>query len=512
MGNNLIKSVGIITLIAIVSKILGFGRELLMAAFFGASDVTDAFFVAQIIPVLMFTAVGMAITTGMAPIYANAKLNKGQEEAGNIISVLGTLFLFLSIAVTIVFYFLTPFITSVMAPGFNQEQTELTNTLTRIMLPSFCFYVMAAIMTGILEYEKRFAPPALVAIPQSLFIIIAIVFLSDTYGIYGIAVATLLGAAAQYLLQYPFIKKYRVMNINIHFKKYKSVIKDTLILFSPIIIASIAYQINAIVDKMVASQLPIGSVSALNYSNKLMYLPVSIILLPLITVLYPTVIDAAINKGKDLIKIIFKGLNLIFFISIPLMIVMLVESKELVDFAYKRGAFGEDASIMTTDAFFFYTFGMVFIALKEFLNRFYVAVKDTRITMIGSVAAIVINVILSVILSRFLEVGGIALATSIAMFMQTIFLFVFLPRRIKIHKSDISMFLKGFLKLLLIWIGIYFVTNYISHLYEGLHLIVQLVISTIITFVTFAIVSFLLKVEEMNSLLKMLKRRKNYVE
>ena len=512
MKNNFIKSVGIITLIAIVSKILGFGRELLMAAYFGASDVTDAFFVAQIIPVLMFTAVGMAITTGMAPIYANAKLNQGQKEAGNIISVLGTIFLFGSIVVTVIFYFLTPYITLVMAPGFNQEQLELTNTLTRIMLPSFCFYVMAAIMTGILEYEKRFVPPALVAIPQSLFIIIAIIFLSDTYGIYGIAIATLLGAVSQYLLQYPFVKKYKVMNINIHFKKYKTVIKDTLILFSPIIIASIAYQINAVVDKMVASQLSAGSVSALNYSNKLMYLPVSIILLPLITVLYPTVIDAAIEKGKELIKIIFKGLNLIFFISIPIMTVMLIESQELVDFAYKRGAFGEEASIMTTNAFFFYTLGMVFVALKEFLNRFYVAIQDTRITMIGSVAAIVINIIFSVILSRFLEVGGIALATSIAMFMQTVFLFIFLPKRIEIHMSDIKSFLKAFLKLLLIWAAVYFVTNEISHLYSELHLILQLVISTIITFCLFALVSALLKVEEMNLLLKMLKRRKNNVE
>ncbi|MDQ6600359.1 lipid II flippase MurJ [Bacillus salipaludis] len=295
----MIKSVGIITLVAIVSKVLGFGRDLLMAAYFGASTVTDAFFVASIIPVLLFAAVGMAITSGIAPIYAEAK-EKGKREASNIISVLATLFITLSVFLTFVFYLVTPFMTKMIAPGFSIQQAELTNQLTMIMLPSFCFFVLSAIMTGILEYEKVFAPPAFIAIPQNLFVIITIIFLTKQYGIYGVAVATLLGAVSQFFILFPFIKKYQVFYVNFAFKTYQKQIFNTLKLFSPIIIASGAYQINAVVDRMVASRLPEGSVSSLNYANKLMYLPLSILLLSLITVIFPSVVDSAVKKGESL--------------------------------------------------------------------------------------------------------------------------------------------------------------------------------------------------------------------
>lgn len=503
----MIKSVGIITLIAIVSKVLGFGRDLLMAAYFGASTVTDAFFVASIIPVLLFAAVGMAITSGIAPIYAEAK-EKGKREASNIISVLATLFITLSVFLTFVFYLVTPLMTKIIAPGFSIQQAELTNQLTMIMLPSFCFFVLSAIMTGILEYEKVFAPPAFIAIPQNLFVIITIIFLTKQYGIYGVAVATLFGAVSQFFILYPFIKKYQVFYVNFAFKTYQKQIFNTLKLFSPIIIASGAYQINAVVDRMVASRLPEGSVSALNYANKLMYLPLSILLLSLITVIFPAVVDSAVKRSIEFVQWVFKGISLITFAAIPIAVVMLVESSILVELAFKRGAFDDTAAMMTKQAFFIYTFGMIFMALKEYLNRCFVALKETKVTMTCSILSVALNIILSVILAHFIGVGGIALATAIAMLFQTLLLFFSLSRHVPIEKNAKSTFKKSLGKLLILFAIVFMVSRLSAFILPVTNPILHLGLVTLITFAIFTTFALLLKSQEILGLIAILKRRK----
>lgn len=501
--SDFLKSVGLLTIVAIISKVIGFGRELLMAAYYGTSDVSDAFFVASIVPVLLFTAVGMAINTGLSPLYAKAK-REDPNQAGEIISVLSTGFLVIAIIITIISMIFTPEITKLMAPGFSVSQQELTNNLTLIMLPSFVFLVLAAVSTGILEYEKRFLIPGMVAIPQNLLIILAILFFTNVYGVYGLAVATLLGAIAQFAIQYPFVRKYKVTRINFNFKKYKLDIIKTIYLFYPIIIASVAYQFNAVVDRIIASGLEKGSVSALNYSNKLMFLPLSIVLLSLITVLFPSVVDAAIEKGAQFGRIVLNGLIMLFFVSIPITVVMLVESTTLIEIAYQRGKFDYNSVSLTASAFYFYTFGMAFIALKEYLNRCFVATQSTKITMWGSVTSILLNIVLSIILSKYLGVGGIALATSIAMLYQTLFLFVFVLKMWDISKENIIKFFKSFLKLvvlfLLLYVGSYYFSSYITIMNNFIHL----VITTIIVIVLFLILSILLKVEELQPIMRVL--------
>ena len=115
-----------------------------------------------------------------------------------------------------------------------------------------------------------------------------------------------------------------MLKLNFNFKAHKNLFKNTFLALSPIIIASIAYQLNAVVDRMIASGLQAGSVSALNYANKLMFLPLSIVLLSFITVLFPSIVDAAAEKSKHFVRHVFQGLSVIALIGIPITIVMLV--------------------------------------------------------------------------------------------------------------------------------------------------------------------------------------------
>ena len=138
MKKSLVRAVSIVTIVTIIGKLLGFGRESVIAAFYGASAQSDVYFVAAVIPTILFAAISMAITTGIVPIYIEEN-KKSKEEAANLISALLTLLLAISILFTALCIVFAPLITKLVAPGFSGEQLELAITLTRIMLPSFCF-------------------------------------------------------------------------------------------------------------------------------------------------------------------------------------------------------------------------------------------------------------------------------------------------------------------------------------------------------------------------------------
>lgn len=497
MKKQLIQAAGLITGIAIISKVLGFVRELLMASYFGTSTVADAYFVASIIPVLLFSAVGMSITTGIIPLYAELK-KQHSLEARNVVGVLTTLFLILALAITVIAILFTPIITQWMAPGFTEEQWYVTNVLTIIMLPSFCFYVLSAVSTGILEYEKEFAPPAMGAIPQNILIIISIVVLSQFYGIYGVAIATLLGAISQFLVQYPFIKKYKVIRLNFHFKTYSLFIKRTFFSFMPLIITSIAFQFNTVIDRFFASGLIDGSVSALNYANKLMFLPLSIILLSFITVLFPSIIDTAAENKNELTPLIISGMTIISLVGIPISAVMLIESRTLIEVAYERGAFNTNATTITSIAFFFYTIGMIAIALKEFLNRSFIALQNEKMTMIAAIVSIIVNIIFSLILTPLMGIGGVALATSISMVSQTVVLLYFLRKELDIPRQEMKdlLFSQGkVLTMFLLVTGVLFGLHKLYHSY--LPALLSISVTTFTAVIFTILVATLLRISEM---------------
>src|SRR3954467_555540 len=139
MKNNIVKAVGLVTIVTVIGKLLGFGRESVIAAFFGASAQSDVYFVAAVIPTLLFAAISMAITTGLVPIYIEER-NKDKAEASRMMSALSTFLLVLSVIFIALCMLFAPWLTKLFAPGFTGAQLDLAVDLTLIMLPSFCFF------------------------------------------------------------------------------------------------------------------------------------------------------------------------------------------------------------------------------------------------------------------------------------------------------------------------------------------------------------------------------------
>ncbi|WP_338470680.1 murein biosynthesis integral membrane protein MurJ [Niallia sp. XMNu-256] len=500
----IVKAVGIVTIISAIGKVLGFVRESMIAAYFGASEKADVFFVANMIPTLLYTVIGITIYSGIIPIYMEEK-EKNQVEADKKMSVLGTLFFMFALFLTVVAFIFAQPLVKLVAPGFSEEQLKLTSLLTRIMLPSICFFALTTIATGVLNSHKRFISPALTGTAQNIVIILSTVILAEQYGVVGLSIGVLLGAAFQFIIQVPSLSKYNI-RFNFAFKQEKGKIKETLILFYPIIISSLAVQMNGVTDRIISSGLEEGSVSALNYANKLMQLPLSVLLAPLITVLYPSIVESAIQNMRRFIEVVIKGARSIIYISIPFVIVMIICGQELIRLAFERGAFDRSATIQTTHVFVLYSLGLIFLALRDYLMNCLYALKAMKVSMYSSLFMTLIYIVLSFVFSRFMEVSGIALAMTVASLLQAILLFYFLWKQSKPEKGILKGFMFDMGKYMVSFIVLYVVARPVYSLVNQYPTFVILVIISAIVFSLYIFLSILLKVKETSGLLQSLKK------
>lgn len=425
-GKRLIRAVGIVTLIGVIAKVLGFARELVIAAYYGTSAVAEVYFVASIIPAILFNAISLSISSAMVPIYAEERL-KSEKEATKFVSVMATFFLLMSILVTAVCMIFSPLLVTGIVQGFSPEQKHMTLIMTNIMLPSFIFFVLSAIATGVLNTNKKFTISALTPVPQSLVIMLAIILFSDIYGIWAAVIGTLLGAISQFMIQYPQFRTYKI-TFSLDYKPYKKKITDMLIMISPLLVASIGVQLITVTDRIFSSSLEQGSISALNYANKLMFLPFSIVTLSILTVLYPSIVDVAIHQKEKYVQKVLQGGQTILFATLPFVIIMLLQGEHIVQIAFERGAFTHADTIKTAQVLLYYTLGLVFLSLRDYMMKCYLAAKKTKLIMMICLIGVAINIALSFILSKSMGAEGIALSYGISMFFQTVWFFCMLVK------------------------------------------------------------------------------------
>ena len=507
MKNNIVKAVGLVTIVTVIGKLLGFGRETVIAAFYGASAQSDVYFVAAVIPTLLFAAISMAITTGLVPIYIEER-NKDKAEASRMMSALSTFLFVISVVFIALCMLFAPWLTKLFAPGFTGAQLDLAVDLTLIMLPSFCFFVLSAIATGVLNANKQFFAPAMVTIPSNLIIILFTVVSTASLGIYGVAIGTLIGAVFQFLIQYPQFRQHKI-GLNFSFKKYMGKFKTSFIILLPVIVTSITAQINEIINRVVASGLPEGSISALNYSNKLMYLPLSVIAMSIITVLYPSIVQAVKDRKDDeYSSLVLNGMRTIIYICIPIVLVMTVSGRTVVEIAFQRGAFDAQDTDKTTYALIFYMIGLIFVALREYFIRCVLALDNSKILMVSSTTAVAINITLSFVLSKFLSHGGVALGFTISMLYQAIVLGLFIKKNTSFEASKVRFTLVEIGKMAIMTVIMIFALGYVETLLTGFNKYLHLTIIVIATGIFYVILSYLFKIKAFQYVLGFVKKKK----
>lgn len=505
------KSVVIMIILGLASKLLGLGREMLIATKFGSGFETDTYFVALTATNLFTTFITDSINTTMIPILSQVEVREGKKGKVMYTNNLLNTVLLLSLFMVILGCIIAPYIIKVLANGFKGEQFELAVLMTRIGFPVMFFAVIVGVFRGYLQSELVFAESAASQFPYNITYIFFLLFLSNIFGIKGLMFTNVLAVGSMILIQINGMKKagYSYKFI-IDFKdKY---VKKAIFLVPPILISVAVNDINKIVDRSLASTLVDGSISALNYANLLNSLILGIFITAIITAIFPILSnEASKDNHGDFKGVIVYGINTILLVTIPATVAMVIFSTPIVRIVFERGAFDSNATYMTAGALMFYSVGLVGMSLKLFLNKAFYSLQDTKTPMINSFIAVGLNIILNLIMMRFMSYRGLALATAISVTITAGLLLYYLKRKIvslEIMKMVICGF-KTFVASLIMGVVMYLIyytliNKDISNMVPEM---VILAISCCLGLIVYFILIYLFKIDEIKWIINLIKRK-----
>ena len=398
----------------LIAKVIGMLREVYLAKYYGASMFTDAYVIANNIPIILFGVVGVALGSSYIPLYSEIKEKEGKENAikftNNVISVL----LVGCTIITVLAEIFTKELLYIFAVGFEGETLNFAVSFSRVLMP--CIFVMALmnIFGSYLQVNGDFVAIGYVTIPSNLIIVISTILSYKMSNIYILVIGTLIGTISQLIYYYPFIKR---NGFNFKFKiNFKDKwINKMGIMIIPVLLGEAVNEVNKIVDKTLVSGLDQGSISSLNYADKLIGLFTGVVIVSITTLVYPKlsklVAENSLNKFRELLEDTVNGILLVI---IPIIASIIIISPMIVKLIFQRGSFDSEDTIMTYQAMNCYAIGLIGISLRDILIKVFYALGETKTPMINGVICSLINIPLSICFIKFMGHKGAALATSIA--------------------------------------------------------------------------------------------------
>ncbi|MFP4452766.1 MAG: murein biosynthesis integral membrane protein MurJ [Desulfobacterales bacterium] len=426
------RAAGIIGLATLLSRVLGFVRDMIIAWFFGAGLLSDAFFVAFRIPNLLrrLFAEG-TLSMAVVPVFTEQMTKYGKKEAFALARSAVRMLSLILVIVTLAGIAGAPWIVKIVAPGFAGSKFALTVTLTRIMFPYVICICLMALCMGILNAMGHFTAPALAPVFLNLTMIAAVVFIAPYLEtpVIGLAIGVLAGGVIQLLLQVPFLIRKGIV-IWQKAPLWHPALKKIGLLMGPAVFGAAVYQINILVGTLLASLLPEGSVSYLYYADRLVQFPLGIFAISTSIALLPSLSRQAAAKDYEALAETFAySMNLIFFITVPAMAGLIVLREPIIGLLFMRGAFGLESMQLTAYALFHYSVGLwAFSGVRILVSTFY-ALQDTKTPVKMATYSIIANIAFGVILMGPLSHGGLALATSLGSMINFFLLAAVLQKR-----------------------------------------------------------------------------------
>ncbi len=425
-----IKKVGIISIITMVSRILGLVRDLVRARLLGTSFYSDAFTLAFSLPNLFrrLTAEGVMINA-FIPVFCRVQKEDGDRAA---LGFSASFFWMATIILTLfsaLFILASPWLVKyVFAPGFENEALDLTVFLTQFMFVYIVFISLAAVGQGVLNSFSTFWVSAATPVLLNISIISFALFLFKRFEnpTVGFAIGVVAGGAAQMAFHFPFLKKKG-------FKLFKDInlsgpaIKETFKLVVPTMFGVGIYQINIIVSNLIATMTGEGAISSLNYSNRLLEMFLGVFVISIVTVILPRFSVLILERNYDQVKEDLNfSMRLTAFISLPIMTCTILLAKDIVSLLYERGAFDANSVAMTAGALKYHMIGLLFISWNRILSTGYQAARFLKRMVQISFFVMIVNIVCAVMLSQVMQHKGIAFANSISQIVQTILLIYFI--------------------------------------------------------------------------------------
>ena len=448
---SVLKAAWLIMVVTIVSKLIGFVRDIVIANYYGASLVSDAYYYAYQIPslsLILLGGVGGPFHSATVAVFSKlipSLKEKPSDEVNKLYSTFMTSTIIFFLALSVLMYIFPRQIMEIIISNGSADMINLAATHLKIMTPLLVIGGIAGIYYGILIIYKQFMLPNLSPIIMSLAIIgIVIAAPSDQKG-YALAWATTIGAIMQIVIQYPNIRKlgYRLkpnfefVN-NPHFKEIGE-------LLFPAVLSSTVGQVHIYVDMFFTSSISEGAWTAVGYANRIFQFPVGILVTAFLVPLFPIFARLVADKDYDGIRNYFnKGVGVLLFGAIPIIIGILTVGMDAVRLVFERGEFDTNATFMVTEALWFLSVSIIPYVFRDSITRVYYSFNDSATPFTVAFSSIVLKVILNWLFISKLGygIGGITLSTSLVTLFNACVLGYFITRKMNMDYK--SLFINAF--------------------------------------------------------------------
>ncbi|MBC6003806.1 MAG: murein biosynthesis integral membrane protein MurJ [Paeniclostridium sordellii] len=509
--SNLAKSAFWLMVVTMLSKVVGFAREIVLGYFYGTSAYSDIYITAMNIPLVLFAAIGLAIATTFIPLYHEALENGGEKRALKFSNNIVCIVVILSLLLAIFGYIFAQPLVKLFAMNFTGEKLILTVRFVRILMIGIIFIGLSNIMTAYLQIQGDFAIPGMIGFPNNVIIIVSIIISALTKNINILAIGGLLGMVSQFLFQVPFaIKKgYRFKPVISLKDKY---LKKMLWLVVPVFIGVAVNQVNTMVDRSLASGLGDGVITALNNANRLNGFVMGLFIATLSAVIYPTLSKLSTEDNREkFAESVATSVNCVNLLVLPASVGAIVLATPVVRILFQRGAFDEKSTALTATALVFYSVGMIGFGLRDILGKVFYSLKDTKTPMINGMIAVALNIVLNITLVKVMGHGGLALATSLSAITCILLLFGSLKKKIGYYGQDKikNTFFKSLIASLVMGVVTYFVYKFFNGML-GLGFIQEAISlggSVGVGVIVYALLVKVFKVEEIDMLIDMVKKK-----
>lgn len=422
-----------------LSSLSGLATTILVSNAFGTGADLDAFYAANRLTEIIFNLMaGGALASAFIPTFTEFLTLKNQERAWRLAASVGNIVTLTLTLVSLAAALAAPWLVeNLLAPGFEDPaQINLTVDLLRIMLISTILFGISGLIMGVLNAHQHFAFPALAPAAYRLGWIVGVLFLVPSLGIFGLAWGVVIGASLHLLVQLPSLIKVkpiyqRTLGLQ------DPAVRQVGSLMVPRLVGVAVVQINFLVNTILASGQPEGSLTALSFALQLMIMPQAIIAQATAIAALPTFSEHVARRDYDqLSSSLVNALRGIIYLSLPASLGIVLLRKPLVALLLERGAFGDSSTELVAWALLWYGAGLVGHAILEIVVRGFYAMKDTRTPVFIGAVAMSINLVLSLLLSGLFERigwaphGGLALANSLATAIESLVLILILRRRI----------------------------------------------------------------------------------
>src|SRR5216683_6546082 len=430
----LLRSVATVGSYTLVSRVLGFIRDILTAAILGAGPVADAFFVAQRLPNLFRSLFAEgAFSAAFVPLFAGTMAEYGKERARVFAEDALAVLLAALLGFVLLGEIFMPVVMEVIAPGFGEEpeKFELAVDLARITFPYLLFIALVALQGGVLNSVDRFAAAAATPILLNLFLLAALLLMWQFGWHDGRALAWAVSAAgfAQFLWLL-FSCGRAGLALRLPFPQLTQGVRRTLAVMAPGTVGAGVTQLNLLISTALASLLPGGSVSYLYYADRLNQLPLGVVGIAVGTAILPS-LSRQVRLGHlaDAVTTQNRGIELALLLTLPAAMALAILATPILSVLFQRGAFGPADTAATATALAVYAAGLPAFVLIKVLAPAFFARQDTATPVKVAVAAKAVNLFLTLVLMQFLAHVGIALATTVAGWLNALLLLTLLIRR-----------------------------------------------------------------------------------